>query len=71
MDAIQVVRIAFGVISERLLVILAMLLAFALSCWTMAEGSIERIVTLSIFVVGVFLPILLRFGAKNEPNKEN
>ncbi|CAB4141377.1 hypothetical protein UFOVP687_26 [uncultured Caudovirales phage] len=66
MDAIQLVRLALNVISERLLVILALLLSFSLACWTMSQGTPERIITLAIFVLGVFLPILFKIGTKNE-----
>jgi predicted small secreted protein len=35
MDATVVVRIALGVISDRLITILALLTSFGLGCWTM------------------------------------
>jgi hypothetical protein len=71
MDAIQLVRLALNVISERLLVILAMILSFSLACWTMAQGTPERIITLAIFVLGVFLPILFKVGTKHERASDN
>jgi hypothetical protein len=71
MDAITVVRLALSVISERLLTILALLLSFSLACWTMSAGTVERIVTLAIFVVGVFLPILIKTNVKHESKSQD
>jgi hypothetical protein len=54
MDAIQVVRLALTVISERLLVIFAMSMNFGLACWTMWGLGWERLVALTVFAVFSF-----------------
>jgi len=64
MDAIQLVRLALSVISERLLVILALCLNFGLACWTMWGLGWERLVALAVFALFSFLLI------KMERNKD-
>ena len=51
MDAAKVLRLALAVLTERLLVILAMAMACGLACWSMWGPSTERVVTLAIFCV--------------------
>jgi hypothetical protein len=55
MDAAKVLRLALSVLSERLLVILAMSMTFGLACWSMWGPSVERVVTLAIFCVLAYL----------------
>ena len=55
MDATTVVRIALGVISDRLLTMLALLTSFGLGCWTMWGLGWERVSALAIYVVFAYL----------------
>ena len=55
MDAAKVIRLALAVLTERLLVVLAMFLAAGLACWSMWGPSVERVVTLAIFSVLAYL----------------
>lgn len=51
MDAAKVLRLALSVLTERLLVVLALTMSCGLACWSMWGPSIERVVTLAIFCV--------------------
>ena len=57
MDATTVVRIALGVISDRLLTMLALLTSFGLGCWTMWGLGWERVSALAIYVVFAYLVV--------------
>ena len=57
MDATAVVRIALGVISDRLITILALLTSFGLGCWTMWGLGWERVSALAIYVVLAYLVV--------------
>jgi hypothetical protein len=73
MDAIQVVRIAFGVISERLLVILAMCMNCGLACWAMWGLGWERLVALTVFAIFSYLMLKLernKNARQERPNTE-
>jgi hypothetical protein len=73
MDAIQLVRLALNVISERLLVILAMCLNFALACWTMWGLQWERLVALAVFALFSFLLIKMeriKDARQERPNSQ-
>jgi hypothetical protein len=51
MDGIALVRIALNVITDRLLVILALGLSFSLACWTMYFPTWERMGTMAFFSI--------------------
>ena len=55
MDATAVVRIALGVISDRLITIVALLTSFGLECWTMWGMGGERVSALAIYVFFAYL----------------
>jgi len=57
MDVIALVSLALKVISERLLVILCLLLSFGLSCWVMYSPSYERLATMAFFSIFSYLCI--------------
>ena len=57
MDATTVVRIALGVISDRLLTMLALLTSFGLGCWTMWGLGWERVSALAIYVIFAYLVV--------------
>ena len=67
MDATAVVRIALGVISDRLITILALLTSFGLGCWTMWGPTWERVATLGIYVVFCYLTICAKEYKNEEP----
>ena len=67
MDAVTLIRLALKVISDRLLTILALLLVFSLSCWTMYEPQLERLGTMAFF--SLFSYLLLN-NRKREPNEK-
>ena len=57
MDATTVVRIALGVISDRLITMLALLTSFGLGCWTMWGLGWERVSALAIYVIFAYLVV--------------
>ena len=57
---IQIIRIALGVLTDRILTVLSLIMAFSLYCWAMWGPEIERIVTATSFAVLVFLPALIK-----------
>ena len=58
MDAIQLVRLALNVVSERVITILGLSMSFALACWTMWGPEWDRVVTLGIFILFSYLVII-------------
>jgi hypothetical protein len=66
MEAVAVIRLALKIISDRLLVILALALSFILACWTMYEPDPYKLGTMAFF--SVFSYLLLNKGKveKNE-----
>jgi len=59
MDAaiVRFVRLALEVITDRLIVILALLTSFGLGCWTMWGMGWERVATLAIYVIFCYLTV--------------
>jgi hypothetical protein len=57
MDAVQMVRLALSVITDRLLTILALAGTFVLSLWIMQEPELIRLGTEIIFAVFAYLLI--------------
>lgn len=55
MDPLRLVRLALAVVSDRLISVLALVMACGLSCWSMWGPSPERIATLAIFVSFAYL----------------
>ena len=51
MEAVALVRLALGIITDRLITILALLASSVMCGWTMWNPMWERVVTLAIFVV--------------------
>ena len=66
MDAVTVIRLALRVISDRLLTIMALLLVFSLSCWTMYEPQLERLGTMAFFSLFSYLLLNTRKRETNE-----
>lgn len=65
MDAIQIVRLALNVISERLLTIIALGMVFGLACYTMSNPDPLRLGTMAFFAVFSYL-LLKNREVKNE-----
>jgi len=57
MESIQIIRLALGVISDRLITIVALLTSCGLTCYTLWAGGWERVATLAIFVVFAYLTV--------------
>jgi hypothetical protein len=66
MEATAIIRLALGVISDRLITILALLTSFGLGCWVMWEPTWERVTTLAIYVI--FSYLLVRIKEKKHGN---
>jgi len=64
MDATSIIRLALGVISDRLITIAALLTSFGLGCWTMYGMGWERVTTLAIYVIFAYLLVTV----KEKPN---
>lgn len=57
MDATSIIRLALGVISDRLITILALLTSCGLTSYTLWAGGWERVATLAIFVIFAYLTV--------------
>jgi hypothetical protein len=53
-------RIALGVITDRLLTIVALSMTFALATWIMNNPDWLRLCAFAVFCVCVFLPVLYK-----------
>lgn len=69
MDAIRVLRYALGVLTDRLLTLLALGMTFALSCWAMLEPHIMREIMAGFFALCVFLPSLFQERKRSDDRK--
>ena len=65
MEAVALVRLALGVITDRLITILGLSMSCALACWTMWGPEWDRVATLLIFVVFSYL-VIQNKESKNE-----
>jgi len=63
MDTIALIRLALAVITDKLLVILALGLSFSLACWTMTTPSLERLGTMAFF--SIFSYLIINSKVKN------
>ena len=57
MEAVALVRLALGIITDRLLVILALILSFSLACWAMWNPRWETITVMALFCLFSYLAI--------------
>jgi hypothetical protein len=64
MESIQIIRLALGVISDRLITIVALLSSCGLTCYTLWAGGWERVATLAIYVIFAYLTV----GIKEKRN---
>ncbi len=58
--AVTVLSLALDALSAKVVVLIAMAMAFGLFAWAMAVGSVIAVITAAVFSVLVFLPILWR-----------
>ena len=65
-QTIALLRLALGVLSDRLLTILALIMTFALACWVMRSPTWEREGMAAFFALAVFLPCVVRERPKKE-----
>jgi len=71
MEAVALVRLALGVITDRLITILALIASSVMCGWTMWNPMWERVVTLAIFVVFSYLIVNVKERKQNEPKTDN
>jgi len=71
MEAVALVRLALGVITDRLITILALIASSIMCGWTMWNPMWERVTTLAIFVIFCYLVVKTKERIKNEPQAEN
>ena len=57
---ITIIRIAIGVLTDRILTVAALTMAFSLFCWAMWGPTLERIIIATSFALLVFLPSLIK-----------
>jgi len=67
MDATSIIRLALGVISDRLITIAALLTSFGLGCWTMWGMGWERVTTLGIYVIFAYLLVTAKEKSNEVP----
>jgi hypothetical protein len=67
MDATSIIRLALGVISDRLITIAALLTSFGLGCWTMWGMGWERVTTLAIYVIFAYLLVTVKEKSNENP----
>jgi MFS superfamily sulfate permease-like transporter len=66
MDAIALVRLALGVITDRLITILVLIATSIMCGWTMWNPIWERVTTLAIFTVFSYLLVRVKERTTNE-----
>jgi hypothetical protein len=57
MEAVALVRLALNIITDRLLVILALALSFTLACWAMWNPRWETLTVMAFFSMFSYLAI--------------
>jgi len=67
MDATSIIRLALGVISDRLITIAALLTSFGLGCWVMYGMGWERVTTLAIYVIFAYLLVTVKEKSNEAP----
>jgi len=70
MEAVALVRLALGVITDRLITILGLIASSIMCGWTMWNPMWERVTTLAIFVIFCYLVVKTKERIKNEPQTE-
>jgi hypothetical protein len=71
MEPLKLIRLAFSVISDRLIAVMSLCMACGLSCWSMWGPSWERIATLAIFVLFAYLVARVPKEKQHEHSETN
>ena len=66
MDAIALVRLALGIITDRLITILVLISTSIMCGWTMWNPTWERVTALAIFTVFSYLLVKVKERTSNE-----
>ena len=66
MDGIALVRLALGVIADRLITIMGLSMSCALACWAMFDPLQNRVLILLIFVIFSYMVIQTKERTKDE-----
>jgi hypothetical protein len=66
-DSVSILSLALQAVSARMVLLIALLMAFSLFCWSMAVGTTLSLYIAGSFAVLVFLPILLRGESRVRP----
>ena len=62
----QVLRVAMSVLTERLMVLVAMSMTFGLAVYAVQQCTQERIILVAVFGVLVFLPTIAKESSKKK-----
>jgi len=71
MDAVALVRLALGVITDRLITILVLISTSIMCGWTMWDPKWERVTALAIFVVFSYLLVKVKERTSNEHDTQS
>ena len=71
MDGIALVRLALGVITDRLITILVLISTSVMCGWTMWDPKWERVTALAIFVVFSYLLVKVKERTSNEHDSQS
>jgi len=71
MDGIALVRLALGVITDRLITILVLISTSIMCGWTMWDPKWERVTALAIFVVFSYLLVKVKERTSNEHDSQS
>lgn len=71
MDGIVLVRLALGVITDRLITILVLISTSIMCGWTMWDPRWERVTALAIFVVFSYLLVKVKERTSNEHDSQS
>ena len=66
----RLLRIALGVLSDRLTTLAALAMTFALSAWAMQEPTWMRMAIAAFFAVCVFIPCIIKERTRHEGQKQ-
>lgn len=60
MDTVSIVTLAIQAITSRVVALIAMIMSFALFCWSLWMGTLLSLCVAGAFAILVFLPVLLK-----------
>lgn len=65
-DPSSFLSLALKVLADRVAVLLALGMSFALFCWSIWAGSVISLCTAAAFAALVFLPVLWKGGSRGD-----